>query len=178
MKKYRVLSTLVSAGSLLFALTVGAQSSELEDSASGQSTPPSTLPAPVEPVENDASSSVPAEDTLPPSEPPAVTREAPVVTNPAAKQQTLVSSTTVVGITVKNMQGETFGEIREIMIDPETGRVNYVVVTSNGPWGFGKQKSFAVPWEALKITFDQTDVIVELESDKLSLPPHIESSQR
>jgi sporulation protein YlmC with PRC-barrel domain len=175
MKKYIVLSTLVSAGSLLFALTVGAQSNEFEDSASGQSTSPSTLPAP---AGIDASLSVPAEDTLPPSEAPAVTKEAPAVTNPVAKQHTLVSSTTVVGVTVKNTQGETFGEIREIMIDPETGRVDYVVVTSNGPWGFGKQKSFAVPWEALKITFDQTDVIVELESDKLSLPPHIEFSQR
>jgi len=64
------------------------------------------------------------------------------------------------------------------MIDPETGKVTYAMVTYSGQWGMGKQKSFAVPWEALKIAFNQTEVVVELESDKLSLPTHIELSQR
>lgn len=167
MKKYTLLSTLVSAGSLLVALTVGAQSNEFEDSASGQS--PSALPAP---VESDTPSSSSSAENIP-------TPEVPVVANPTpGQQQTLVSSTTVVGVAVKNTQGETIGNIQELMIDPETGKVTYAMITYNGQWGMGKQKSFAVPWETLKIAFNQTDVVVELEEDKLSLPTHVEMSQR
>ena len=79
---------------------------------------------------------------------------------------------------MKNAKGETIGDIQEIMIDPENGSVTYVMVTHNNRWGMGKQKSFAVPWEALKFAFNKTDVIVELEEDKLLLPTHVELSQR
>ena len=170
MKKYILLPTLVSAGSLLFLLTVGAQSNDHEDSLPEQST--STLTAP---VENDAPPSSAPSDQPHPAEPPAA---ASAVVSPAEQHQTLVSIATVVGVGVKNAQGETIGEIQEIMIDPETGRVAYAMVTYSGQWGMGKQKSFAVPWEALKIAFNQTDLVVELESDKLSIPPHIELSRR
>src|SRR5262245_58712085 len=97
MKKYLLLSTLVSAGSLFIALTVGAQSKEFEDKEA-------------------PSSSMPAESTPSPG-------DATVATAPSGQQQTLVSSATMVGIGIKNSQGETIGDIQEIMIDPETGKV-------------------------------------------------------
>jgi sporulation protein YlmC with PRC-barrel domain len=128
------------------ALTVGAQSNEFDDIEAMQpSSPPSTAP-----VENEAPSpSVPAESTSSQG----TTAEVPL---PSRQQQTLISSATVVGMGIKNAQGETIGDIQEIMIDPETGKVTYAMVTDNGQWGMGKQKSFAVPWEALKVAFNQT----------------------
>ena len=167
MKKYVFLSTLVSAGSLFMALTVGAQSNEFGDTETVQ--PSTTLPA--TPVENEAPpSSIPAESSPSPG-------TSTVVPLPSG-QQTLISSATMVGVGVKNTQGETIGDIQEIMIDPGTGKVTYAMVTYIGQWGMGKQKSFAVPWEALEVAFNQTEVVVELKSDNLSLSPHIELSQR
>ena len=163
MKKYLLLSTLVFAGSLLIALTVGAQSKEFDDTEVMK--PSSTQPA--APVEKEAlSSSMSAEGTP------------TVAAAPSGQQQTLVSSATVVGIGIKNAQGETIGDIQEIMIDPETGKITYAMVTYRGQWGMGKQKSFAVPWEALKVAFNQTEIVAELKSDTLSPPSHIELSQR
>jgi len=179
MKKYILLFTLAFAGSLLVALTVGGQSHEYEDSTSVS--PSSTLAAPAEndtsiknntPTESHESSSLPAAKPHP-------TQETHGVANSAlGHQQMLLSSTTIVGATVKNAQGETIGDIQEVMIDPETGNVTYAMVTHSGQWGMGKQKSFAVPWEDLKIAFNKTDVVVELQEDKLLLPTHVELSQR
>jgi len=64
---------------------------------------------------------------------------------------------------VNNAQGEKMGTIREIMIDPRTGQVIYVVVDSSGSFGIGKQKSFAVPWKGLQVNLDQTDIVVQLD---------------
>ena len=167
MKNHMLLSPLVFAGSLLLVLTTNAQSQEFNDSLSEPSPSMQTAPA----KDDEPSLEPPAESTLEP--------RTPALANPAPEQpQTLVSSTTVVGAKVKNAQGETIGDIQEIMIDPTTGSVTYAVVTSSGQWGMGKQKSFAVPWTALKIAFNHTEVVVELEADKLSLPTHIELSQQ
>jgi sporulation protein YlmC with PRC-barrel domain len=190
MNKSILLSTLVFSGSLVGALTVSGQSHEYSSdtpSASSSSTSP-TPSAHETPAENDTaaenrepSSSPSGEHTLM-QEHHGLTNsasQAPSTANPALeRQQMLLSSATVVGAAVKNAKGETIGDIQEIMIEPETGKVTYAMVTHNNSWGVGKQKSFAVPWEALKVAFNKTDVVVELEEGKLSLPTHVELSQR
>lgn len=90
----------------------------------------------------------------------------PADSNPLPPQQTLVSSKTVVGVAVNNAQGEEMGTIREIMIDPQTGKVLYAVVDSVGSFGLGKQKSFAVPWSGLQVKLNQTEVVIQLEQNR------------
>jgi sporulation protein YlmC with PRC-barrel domain len=89
----------------------------------------------------------------------------------------LISNSAIVGATVKNAQGEQLGTIREVMIDPQTGRVAYVVLTSSDMLG-RNEKSMAIPWEALRVELGKNELVVEVDDSKLSSAPTYEMSQR
>src|SRR5215470_11451497 len=54
----------------------------------------------------------------------------------------------VIGADVENPQGEKLGDIRDIVLDPVTGRIRYAVLGSGGFLSLG-EKYFAIPWAAL-----------------------------
>jgi sporulation protein YlmC with PRC-barrel domain len=54
----------------------------------------------------------------------------------------------LIGTDVENPQGETLGDIEEVVIDPQTGHMAYAVLSFGGFLGMG-EKYFAIPWEAL-----------------------------
>jgi hypothetical protein len=56
----------------------------------------------------------------------------------------------LLGNDVCNLQEETLGEIKEIMLDMRTGRISYAVLSFGGFLGMG-EKLFAVPWSALTL---------------------------
>jgi sporulation protein YlmC with PRC-barrel domain len=74
---------------------------------------------------------------------------------------------------VKNAQGEKMGKIREIMIDPRSGQLMYAVVDSIASFGMGKQKSFAVPWQAFQVNLDQTEIVVQLDRGLFPMMPSV-----
>jgi sporulation protein YlmC with PRC-barrel domain len=88
-------------------------------------------------------------------------------------QHTLISSSTLIGVAVNNAQGEKMGKIREIMIDPRSGQLMYAVVDSIASFGMGKQKSFAVPWQALQVNLDQTEIVVQLDRGLFPMLPSV-----
>jgi sporulation protein YlmC with PRC-barrel domain len=53
-----------------------------------------------------------------------------------------------IGRGVENPQGENLGTIHDIVLDPQQGRIKYVVLSYGGVLGMGG-KLFAVPWDAL-----------------------------
>jgi sporulation protein YlmC with PRC-barrel domain len=55
----------------------------------------------------------------------------------------------VVGTDVKNLKKEDLGEVKELVIDPETGEIEYAVISFGGFLGMG-DKLFAVPFELLQ----------------------------
>jgi sporulation protein YlmC with PRC-barrel domain/Cu/Ag efflux protein CusF len=57
--------------------------------------------------------------------------------------------TKLIGADVENPQGEDLGNIEDIVVDPQTGRLQYAVLSFGGFMGLG-EKYFAIPWEALK----------------------------
>jgi sporulation protein YlmC with PRC-barrel domain len=59
----------------------------------------------------------------------------------------VLSASTLEGDKVTNAEGENLGEVKELMIDLESGRVAYAVLEFGGFLGLG-DKLFAVPWEA------------------------------
>ena len=63
----------------------------------------------------------------------------------------LLPASTIEGTAVQNAAGEDLGEINELMIDLEKGRIAYAVLSFGGFLGLG-DKLFALPWEALNIS--------------------------
>ena len=55
----------------------------------------------------------------------------------------------IVGTDVKNLQKEDLGEVKELVINPESGEIAYAVISFGGFLGMG-DKLFAVPFDLLK----------------------------
>lgn len=58
-------------------------------------------------------------------------------------------ASSLIGMTVQNEQGEKLGDIKEIVIDMESGKAPYAVITSGGVFGVG-EKLLAVPLTAFR----------------------------
>ena len=64
--------------------------------------------------------------------------------------QKILAADTLTGDAVVNREKEDLGKIEHLMIDVETGRVAYAVLSFGGFLGIG-DKLFAIPWSALAI---------------------------
>src|SRR5688572_27071093 len=54
----------------------------------------------------------------------------------------------LIGADVENPQGEDLGDIKDVVLDSQTGRIAYAVLTFGGFLGLG-EKYYAVPFAAL-----------------------------
>jgi len=107
------------------------------------------------------------------------TREAaiPLATTKPVQEQTLVSSKALIGVDVKNLQGEKLGDLQELMIDPQTGRVVYATLASGTVLGMGG-KPLDIPWEALKVDLGKDGLMVAVDTEKLQAGSSYNMSQR
>jgi len=78
----------------------------------------------------------------------------------------VLSSSTICSDRVKNAAGEDLGKIEDLMIDLNSGRIAYAVLSFGGFLTLGN-KLFAIPWEALKV--DSINKVFILHADKSSL---------
>lgn len=56
-----------------------------------------------------------------------------------------LTAKTLIDDDVRNSEGEKLGDVKDLMIDLQGGRVAYVVVSHVGVLGMG-DKLFAIPW--------------------------------
>lgn len=77
-----------------------------------------------------------------------------------------LSASSISGDKVKNPQGESLGKIEDLMIDLESGRVTYAVLSFGGFLGLG-DKLFAIPMEALTLDADDKQFILNIPKEKL-----------
>ncbi len=90
----------------------------------------------------------------------------PLAQGKPAQQQPLVSTQALVGTTVKNAQGEELGQIEELMIDAQSGQVQYAVLASGGVLGVGGER-YSLPWETLKMGLGKDELVVEVDKAQL-----------
>jgi sporulation protein YlmC with PRC-barrel domain len=77
----------------------------------------------------------------------------------------------VIGADVENPQGEKLGDIRDIVLDPATGRIRYAVLGAGGFLGLG-EKYVAIPWTALTSKAgEKGDFILNVDKEKLKNAP-------
>lgn len=83
----------------------------------------------------------------------------------------IVRASDVIGHEIVNSQEESVGEINDLVIDPNSGKIRYAAVTYGGFAGLG-DKMFAVPWEAFECrpeADDPAEYIVVLDVQQESL---------
>ena len=81
-----------------------------------------------------------------------------------------MSATTLIGDGIRNPQGETLGDLKEIMLDTANGKIAYAVVSYGGILGLG-DKLFAVPWSSFTIDFENHKLILNVSKERLKDAP-------
>jgi len=84
--------------------------------------------------------------------------------------QKVLAADTLTGDTVVNRQKEDLGKIEHLMIDVQTGRVAYAVLSFGGFLGMG-DKLFAIPWSALAIDTGEKQFVLEVDKKSLESAP-------
>ncbi len=85
-----------------------------------------------------------------------------------------VKASTIIGTRVVNAKAESLGEIREIVIDPKTGRVAYVVVAFGGFLTMG-EKLFAIPFTAFDYNLTNNEYVLHVPKERLEQAPGFDS---
>ena len=85
-------------------------------------------------------------------------------------QQRVRRASKILGSDVKNLQGDKLGNIKELVVDPDHGRIVYAVLSVGGFLGI-KDKLFAVPWGALRLSRDKEHYTLDIDKEKLKSAP-------
>jgi len=82
----------------------------------------------------------------------------------------------IIGTTVKDTSGEKLGDVKELVINPETGQVVYAVVSYGGVLGMG-DKLFAIPLKALTWITDKEYYTLNIDKETLKKAPGFDKNQ-
>jgi hypothetical protein len=77
---------------------------------------------------------------------------------------------TLIGEDVYNSHDEKLGDIKEFMLNMQTGEVEYAVLSFGGVFSMG-EKLFAVPFDALKLDTTNERFILDVEKQMLENAP-------
>ncbi|SFN97239.1 PRC-barrel domain-containing protein [Nitrosospira briensis] len=82
----------------------------------------------------------------------------------------LMGADTLIGEDVYNHKDEDLGDIKEIMLDMNNGKIAYAVLSFGGFMGIAN-KLFAVPWNALKLDTGNKRFILNVDKERLESAP-------
>ncbi|MBU0911064.1 MAG: PRC-barrel domain-containing protein [Gammaproteobacteria bacterium] len=82
----------------------------------------------------------------------------------------LMGAETLIGNDVYNHHDDKVGDIKEIMLDMNGGKVSYAVLSFGSFLGMG-EKLFAVPWSALILDTENKRFKLDIDKDRLDNAP-------
>jgi sporulation protein YlmC with PRC-barrel domain len=89
---------------------------------------------------------------------------------PQTFSNTPVKASSMIGTDVVNATRENLGDIKEIVIDPRTGRVAYAVVSFGGFLSMG-EKLFAIPFSAFSYNASENEYVLDVAKERLKAAP-------
>jgi sporulation protein YlmC with PRC-barrel domain len=100
-------------------------------------------------------------------------RTAGAKSNPAFKV-TVHSANKFIGMEVVDRGGEKIGEIQDVLLDIDKGRIAYAVVSTGGVFGIG-DANHIVPWKALSPRDEGGSLALNVGKDRLAEAPKREA---
>jgi sporulation protein YlmC with PRC-barrel domain len=85
-----------------------------------------------------------------------------------------VKASSVIGTSVVNPNGDSLGDIKEIVIDPSSGKVAYAVVSFGGFLSMG-EKLFAIPFSSFKYDVSKNHYVLDVSKERLKAAPGFDS---
>jgi len=86
-----------------------------------------------------------------------------------------VKASSIIGTGVVNPKNDNLGDIKEIVIDPHTGRVAYAVVSFGGFLSMG-EKLFAIPFSTFKYNQAENKYVLDVSKERLKDAPGFDSA--
>jgi sporulation protein YlmC with PRC-barrel domain len=87
------------------------------------------------------------------------------------KSMQLVSRVTkILDTVVKNSNGDSLGDIKDLVVNPEDGHIAYAVIAFGGVFGMGN-KYFAIPWRTLHWNCDTENYVLNIDKSSLEKAP-------
>lgn len=88
----------------------------------------------------------------------------------------LLMASKVCGDRVMSQGSESLGVIKEVVLDVARGQLAYAVVTAGGFMGVG-ERTFAVPWSALRLDLARKCFVLEAGKELLDKAPQLDQDQ-
>lgn len=85
-------------------------------------------------------------------------------------QTQVLSTSSIRGHAVRNLEGRKLGEIEDLVIDLASGTVAYAVLSFGGVLGVG-EKLFAVPWNAMGLDLEERCFVLDVDKEFLENAP-------
>lgn len=83
----------------------------------------------------------------------------------------MLSSSTIEGTKVRNLQDEKLGDVKDLMIDVDSGRIVYAVLSVSEGFLNLDSKYFAIPWQALQFDTNNEIARLDVNEEKLENSP-------
>ena len=87
----------------------------------------------------------------------------------------VLKASEIIGKKVEGVDGKSLGSIRDLVIDPESGDIQYAVLDFGGFVGIG-DKYFAVPWQALQLDQEKKRLALDLHKKDLKDAPGLDKN--
>ena len=88
----------------------------------------------------------------------------------AREKSGVLKASELIGMSVQGTDGKKLGDIKDLVIDPEEGGVEYAVLEFGGFAGIG-DKYFAVPWDALQLDQSNKKFLLDVHKRELKDAP-------
>ena len=82
----------------------------------------------------------------------------------------VLKASDVIGMKVESTEGKSLGKIKDLVLDPGEGDVQYAVLDFGGFLGI-KDKYFVVPWEAIHFTPNGKKILLDVSKRDLKNAP-------
>jgi len=86
-----------------------------------------------------------------------------------------VKASSMIGTDVVNSKGESLGDVKEVVIDPRSGKVAYAVVSFGGFLSMG-EKLFAIPFSAFNYDTIENEYVLDVSKERLEAAPGFDAN--
>jgi sporulation protein YlmC with PRC-barrel domain len=76
-------------------------------------------------------------------------------------KELLLNANTLIGNTVVDKGGKELGSVKDLLIDQQTGKISYIILSYGGTLGMGTE-NYSIPWNEVKLTKQDDKMIVQV----------------